>query len=281
MIFCTIARPNQLTAAYLLANSVKKQHSDAKVALCLIGRKIPPAVKQSNDFDHVVSPKDLGKDFYRKILKNYSKNNKHRALKAPFLNFLFNYYKDEEVFIYLDCFTQVFGVFNELLSLLESHSIIYTPYCLEPPSSNQVLNEFDLLKNGNINGGFLAFRKTKESTDFIKRFLDLIRKEVKNNESFSQDLFIDERCLYLMIGLFDIYIFKDPSYHLAVWNLHENARKLKVTDNGDFSIKKKPIKSMFFADSNGSLEWTHKNRTVIKMKKNYKNELNSFKDRCI
>ncbi|URT73177.1 hypothetical protein [Cytobacillus firmus] len=279
MIFCTIARPNQLAAALILAKSIKKHHPEAKMALCLTSKNIPDAAKRSRHIDHVVSENDIGSSLLKNLNEYYSIIDRSRAIKAPFLNYLFNQFTNENIFIYLDCFTKVFAPFSELLSSLDRHSIIYSTYCLTSPSSGSgILNEFDLLKNGNINGGFLAFKRTEESTQFIKRFNRLIRKDVNKNKRGSvEGLFIDERWLCLMIGLFNIYFFKHPSYHLAVWNLHESERKIERTDEGSWGVKGDPIKSMYFADLKGSLGWTLNDSAVNLLQENYKKRLSSIK----
>lgn len=258
MLFCTVAQPKQLAAALILARSIKEHHPDAKMAVCFTSEKVPPTAIHSDYFDHVISAQDFQKGFFMsRIQKVNSSVEKSRIIKAPFLNYLIKHFSNEETFIYLDCYTQVFGPFNELLSSLDHHSIIYSIYCLEPPSENQVLNEFELLKNGNINGGFFAFRKTEESIHFINRFYDLVKKDLKNKKRKQiKGLLIDEKWLCLMIGLFDIYIFRHPSYHISVWNLHESERELEMTSEGDWKIKGNPIKSMFFADLHGSLDWS-------------------------
>lgn len=280
MIFCTIARPDQLSAAIILAKSVKKHHPEAEMALCLTSTKIPSAVNYSRHFDHVVFENDLRSGLIKNLNENYSIIDRSRAIKAPFLNYLFNQFTNEDIFIYLECFTKVFAPFSELLSALDQHSIIYSAYCLTPPSDSGILNEFNLLKNGNINGGFLAFKRTEESTKFIKRFYRLIKKDVNKKKRGSiEGLFIDERWLYLMIGLFDIYIFRHPSYHLAVWNLHESERKIEKTSEGTWSIKGKPIKSMYFADLKDSLDWTLNNVTVNLFQEDYQKWLNSKKSK--
>ncbi|UOE53089.1 hypothetical protein LIT38_12965 [Bacillus sp. CMF12] len=282
MIFCTIAQPEQLAPALILAKSIKKHHPNAIMALCLTSKNVPDAAKNSPYIDHIISGKDLGKGFYKELKKKFSAADHSRALKAPFLNYLFNSFPNEDIYIYLDCFTKVFGTFNELFTILDEHCIIYSPYCLQPPSEDHVLNEFDLLKNGNVNGGFLAFRRSEESTKFLKRFLHLIKNDVKQNERKSiKGLFIDEKWLCLMIGLFDIYFFKDPSYHLAVWNLHEKQRKIEKTDEPGWRINGQRIKSMCFADVQGSLDWSHSEKAINLIQERYKKQLKSVKDKTL
>lgn len=248
------------------------------MVLCLTSKEIPGAAKRYRHIDHVVSENDFGSGLLKNLSEFYSIIDRSRALKAPFLNYLFNQFTNEDVFIYLDCFTKIFAPFSELLSTLERHSIIYSTYCLTSPSESGILNEFDLLKNGNINGGFLAFKRTEESTQFIKKFHRLIKKDVNKNKRGSvEGLFIDERWLCLMIGLFNIYFFKHPSYHLAVWNLHESERKIEKIDGGSWGIKGNPIKSLNFADLKGSLHWTLNDNIVNLLQENYKKRLDSIK----
>lgn len=249
MIFCTVIQSDQLSAAMVLAQSIKRHHPNAKIAVCAANKNIMPICKKFAYFDQVILAKKIEKGLFNKLVSKYGDIESIRALKAPFLNHLIRTNTDEKIFIYLDPHTKIFSRFDDYLKALKQHSIIFTPYCLEPPSAENVLNEFDLLKNSNINGGFIGVRKTEESLHFLNWWSACVKND---EEEAIAGLYPDEKWLILALGIYDIHIFKDPAYHAAIWNINEKNRSIKF-ENDSWKVNGEPLCSFFFADLKGEV----------------------------
>jgi len=216
ILFATLARKEQLPDTLLLADSLKKHHPDARIALCLVDTHLP--ARQLQRFDEVLLLSGRG-------LPTEDAWNSGPA-KAYFIRYLLHHYTGD--IVYLDPETVVYGPLSEVLSRLRRHHIIVVPHNLEPYCKDRDHLEITRLQEGFIHPGFLAVRNSDRSRRFISWWGDRVEQSVYGPTPCS---FADQLWLSLGIVPFDIHIMKEPGYHLAPWNWHESVRSLHKEDD--------------------------------------------------
>lgn len=240
MLFATMARKEQVPHAILLANTVKKHHPDARMALCLVEYHLPSTL--TSRFDEVLLIS--GQGFPQENPANGG------PAKAYFINYLLNCYLDD--IIYLDPETIVYSPFEEVYSLLNLHSIIASPYNLEPIDSSLDSWEIERLRDGFIHSGFLALKNTDRSKEFIRWWSNRVNRTVFGP---AKSGVADHLWLSLGVVPFGIQILKEPGYSVAPWNWHEQSRTIAHADaNGAYFVNGKRIRSFVTAGSREMLE---------------------------
>lgn len=147
------------------------------------------------------------------------------AVKAQVLSHLSS---SHEAVVYLDPDTHLYGPIEGILEKLRFDPVVVTPHLLAPGkiSESARVAEFDCLRFGTFNLGFLGLRGSKEAREFL-RWLD--ERTVRwATESTTSGLFTDQKWLDLALAVFPfIGILRDPGYNVANWNLHERDVELK------------------------------------------------------
>jgi hypothetical protein len=172
------------------------------------------------------------------------------AMKAYFLKHLLLNCTHDAV-IYLDPDTRVYSPFKEVIELLKQHDLIAAPYLTEPMDDEGYQKEIDRLKNGFLHTGFLALR----NTDTSRRFADWWswRTDISYYGP-SADIRADQKWLSLGMTPFQIYLLKDPGYHIAAWNLHERSRAVEGSLHSGCKVAGKRLRSFSFANPEGLLD---------------------------
>jgi hypothetical protein len=277
MIFCTVTSNKHLFLAKVMANSVKENHPDAKVIMCLVEEdlsyaipfigpvghsiktkpkgKLPQQLQHIGEketsqsmkyigvFDHVVLAKDLGfPNFYRHIFKHTDYEGPG-SCKGRLLQYVLNLYPNENKFIYLDSDMKVFGPLEEVDRLLENYPIILTPHLIRPTDQPYPNIESLQNKNGIYNSGFLAIRRTKEAVDFVNWWIKKLDQWCYVD--YSRGVYGDQRWLDHVPILFNAYILKHPGYNAAWWNHSE--RELTLSSDGHYLVNRLPLRCFHFS----------------------------------
>lgn len=286
MIICTITAANHLAYAQVLAKSVKAHVTDCRFVFCLVEHGIYPDTASFECIDDVVLAKDLRVPDFEELIKNKDIYGITTILKPYLLLHLFDRYADEKKYIYLDADTRVYNSFNELDKLLSAYSIVLTPHRLEPQNHlNSIEEELVNLKDGVFQVGFIGLSKTAESRRFIIWWA--ARCHDYAIVDYTKGLCLDQKWLNLVPCFFkEVYILRDPGYHMASWNLSQ--RKLIQEDTNQYYVNGKPL--VFFHFS-GIGRWLDKSirlhtsdDTVQKLVDQYHDDLihsgyNSFKNK--
>lgn len=240
MIFCTLARKEQLANAFVLAKSVRSFHPKARIVLCLAEHHV--SANHTSLFDEVVIVTNNGQPF--------DSAESCCAAKAYLLKLLLASYADDKI-IYLDPEMKLFASFKRVEQLLDQHDIIATPYHLEPCDMDDYGWEIERLQNGFLHAGFVALR----SSETGRRFSQWWSRHI--DESFygpSKDGWADHKWLSLAMVPFQIYLLKDPSFHVAAWNVHASGRTISLSSKGHYMIHGQPLRSFHFMNTDGMLD---------------------------
>jgi len=209
-----------LDRARVLAETVRRFHPDWTMWL-LLSDEAPEGFEfklQDEDFDHVLTIGELGIPEWRRWMFGHDIVELCTAVKGKMMAHLLQQGADGVV--YLDPDTALFSPLEDVLSMLEKHSIVLTPHIAVPESTYEGVldNEIGSLKHGVYNLGFVAARNVPEGERFAHwwrdRLLQFCHDDVPNG------LFTDQRWCDLVPALFDgVGILRNSGYNTASWNL--------------------------------------------------------------
>jgi hypothetical protein len=227
---CTIVTRNFLSYARVVGTSYLRHHPGARFYILVVD-DLPAGVDAGPQLE-VVTPAALNLDTFHELAFKYDVVELSTAVKPAFLSFLL---EREQTVIYLDPDILVMRRFVELQRMLRTSPIVLTPHILSPlPLDGLRPSENDMLISGAYNLGFLALRRSEDTTSLLtwwhSRLEDGCRIDVPNG------LFTDQKWIDLVPGYYDsVGILRHPAYNVAFWNLHERAlerRGLSFSANG-------------------------------------------------
>lgn len=102
---------------------------------------------------------------------------------------------------------------------LEIESITITPHIVTPlPEDGKFPSNTSLSKGGHLNRDFVIWPNNSESIEFLEW-----QAKIMEDKCIATDqIFLDQTWLnFLPFIAGNVCIFKDPSYNVAYWNLHE------------------------------------------------------------
>jgi len=131
--------------------------------------------------------------------------------------------------MYLDPDIQVFSKFDELFNSLVSYDVVLTPHLCSPTTENVAPSEFELMRTGVFNLGFIALNKTNETLALVSWWKDKLYKFGDND--LSRGLFYDQ--IWMMLApcfLDNVKILRHLGYNACNWNLHERYFERNAND---------------------------------------------------
>ncbi|WP_052342751.1 hypothetical protein [Bacillus sp. EB01] len=243
MIICTVCCNNHLPLSLNMAKSAKQHHPFSELVLCLVEEEIHPIVKDFPYFDRIVLAKDIGIPDFDKFVFKYNQYEAACAVKPYLLSYLVNEYKHINEFIYLDSDMKVYSPLEEVRELLQSKSIMVTPHNTEPVEINYH-EEFSRLRDGVINGGFIAINRSKEAKDFLYWWAERCRFHCYID--YKNGLFLDQKWLEFVPCFFpNSHLLLHPGYNIANWNFTK--RNINKGSNGQYVVNGEPVRFVHFS----------------------------------
>ena len=123
--------------------------------------------------------------------------------------------------VYLDPDIEVFDTFEYIFDLLKNHAIILTPHICSPIEIDSIPNDYNLLKGGVYNLGFVGLNLDK-TENFIKWWKERVFKygyQIEQKGMFYDQIWMS----YAPAFEASTYILRNLGYNVANWNLHERA----------------------------------------------------------
>ncbi len=233
-LFCTIITRNYVAYAKALAASLAKYCPRQRLLVLIVDateKPVDPA------FDTVSLDELPHQDVIRKMTFYYRANELCCALR-PFLHeYLFENTKVKQ-WIQIDSDVVVYHSLDEIWNLLDSCSLLLSPHILQLGTDKASANvESALLKYGTFNGGFMGFRRT----EITRQFLAWSQSRMKDFCFIDgPGSFGDQIWLNLVPSHFDeVAIVRHPGANVAFWNFHE--RTLTKDSTGNFLVDGKPL----------------------------------------
>lgn len=239
MKFCTIVARNYLPHARVLAWSLAR-HGDQRPSVLVID-DVENQVDPSTEPFEVVHPDDLDLSTrqFHLMATIYDVMELSTAMKPWLMDYLLAQTSDPVA--YLDPDVELFAPIDDVGRLADEHGIVLTPHLTEPlPRDGLFPDETYILRAGVFNLGFIAL-----STDSLP-FRQWWKKRLDRDCRISQaeGLFVDQRWIDLVPGLFDHAIIRDPGFNVAYWNLSTR----KVTRVGSrFMVDDRSLRLFHFS----------------------------------
>jgi hypothetical protein len=244
----TSASFSYLDRARVLARTVKQFHPDWTFCLCLsdaepAGFHFDPL---SEPFDSVVRVEELDVKNLPAWIFRHDVVELCTAVKGTMLARLLS---AGEPVVYLDPDIALFAPLDDVVKLLDGHSVVLTPHIVSPePKLNGILdNEIGSLKHGVYNLGFVAVRPCSEGMRFAAwwrdRLLEFCFDDVPNG------IFTDQRWCDLVPAMFEkVAILRDRGYNVASWNLGD--RPIDFRPDGTITAGDRPLRFFHFTKVN-------------------------------
>jgi len=240
-VVCTIISKNYLAHARTFTDSFLKNNPNGKVFLLLVDSADELFEPKKEKFT-LVNLEQIGIEDLESFCFKYTILEQNTGAKAHFLKYLFETYKLKKL-AYFDPDILFSNSLENLWKLLDQKSIVLTPHVTEPIKDSKKPSEFDILRSGSYNLGFIALADTETT----KNFLDWWKKHLLEHAhaDVSRGLFNDQKWIDMVPSLFeDVYIIKHPGYNVAYWNLMQ--RKVEIL-NEKINVNGKPLYFFHFS----------------------------------
>ena len=238
ILFTSIAR-NYLPNATVLAGSVRRHDPAVRFVIVLCDEldetvELPPCVDEILPACALLGEDFAGWAFQHDLVELCT------AAKGFALEHFFARPGCERV-IYLDPDIYLTGDLLAVYAALDDNSIVVTPHLLSPEIDADAIeqNEFDALRHGAFNLGFLAVRNDEAGRRFAQWWSRRLRSYCVDRRS--DGLFVDQKWMDLAPSFFpELGILRHPGHNVAPWNL---SRRKVASCKRDSPIRSRPPRS--------------------------------------
>lgn len=237
-----------LNRARVLARTLKAQHPDWTV-WAVITDKEPQGFTfdlEREDFDRVLTAEDLFGDETGRWLFGHDVVEACTAVKGKASVEILSQPGCEKL-VYFDPDVAIINPMDEVIDLLDTHSIILTPHQTDPEPRSQrgaiQDNEIASLNYGVFNLGFVAMANDAEGRRFAQWWDERLRDWC--HDRLDIGVFVDQKWCNLVPCFFDnVKILRDPGYNVASWNLSQ--RRMRYDEAGTALINDRPLRFYHF-----------------------------------
>jgi len=278
IIACTIISKNYLAFARTFTDSFLKVHPTGKIFVLLVDM-LDDSFDPKNEKFTLIKITDIGIDDLYSFSFKYNVLEQNTGTKARFLKYLFEKYEIKKLF-YFDPDILICNSLENLWKLLDKKSILLTPHLTEPINDDKNPSEYDIMRSGSYNLGFIGLSNTKITKDFLDwwepHLLEHGFSDVK------EGLFTDQKWIDLVPSIFDdVFIIRHPGYNVAYWNLMQ--REVNISDN-KITVNGKPLYFFHFSGivpENIECVSKHQNRFELNNLKNLKPFFEMYRDQLV
>lgn len=235
---CTIVARNYLPYARVFAESLTTVHPQAHVTVLVIDGAADPSdagLFRSLRLEDVIP--DAAER--QRLTFMYDVTELSTAVKPLLLQRLLT--EGAAAVLYFDPDVQVFDSVENLWRLAIERGIVLTPHVLSPiPDDGFEVSDLAVLRAGVFNLGFIGVRAGTQR--FLEWWSGRLRRHCLSDPK--NGMFVDQRWLDYVAGLFPHAIVQDPGCNVAYWNLHE--RRVVHTTRG-FEVNGGPLRFYHFS----------------------------------
>ena len=240
----TLCSNNYLAHAKTLGDSFLAHHPDFMFCIGLVD-KVSPQLQGDYLSNFTVIPvEELHMPDFPSLLAKYNITELNTAVKPAYYHYLFLKYK-AGVVMYIDPDILVTSRFEEVFTVLQEKNIVITPHLLSPIDDEYSPTDYETLRGGVFNLGFIALSEY----DKVKAFLNWWHERVikYGYANLASNMFYDQLWINYVPTFYDNYfILKHPGYNMAHWNLHE--RIITSSENEIFIVNEKyPLRFYHFS----------------------------------
>lgn len=229
----TIAAKNYLARVRVLADSLAVHHPQLSLFVMLTDEIEGRFVAVDEPF-HLISFAELADcdASLRRLAFTYDRKALAAASKPLLLRTLLN--RGYSRVVLVDADTLLLGRMDDVLRVLDDHSILLCPHRLKPPTGRGRADaDLGLLRSGTFNAGLVGVRDTPPARSFIDWWRDRLQRHCRNSPE--DGLHLDQRWLDLVPGLFpDVGLVRDPGINVGWWNFDE--RPISIANETETSF---------------------------------------------
>lgn len=256
----TVVTSNYLHFALALAASLRQQHQDIPLFICLADQ--PPQLRDPlGPHCQLVPAEHLGIPQWRRFAFQYTAFELTCALKPFAIQWVLN--QGYQKVIYADADIQFYNRLDGIVQQLDSAHLILTPHLHQPlPRDGCLPNQRGIDQAGIFNAGFLAFRAAAAS-EMLSSWQQHVAKDcIVDPEN---RLFVDQRWLDTVPQRFPpVHITREPGYNVGYWNLPQ--RRLHRSSGGQLLVNNRPLYFYHFSGWDPQRPWVlsrHQNRVQL------------------
>lgn len=249
MFFGTIAAANYLPRAACLVESLKRTQPDHTFGLCLVERDRSAILDLEKYFPEVILASELGVHNFESFIFRHQIMEACTAVKAQFLMWAMNRFREEERFVFLDPDIMAYSRFEEVEAIFPQAQIMVTPHQVDDEESLDAVrdNQFRGLVAGTFNLGFLGLRRSQTAHEFLTWWNGMLQN-LCYMEWSSRGLFVDQKWVLLGLSFFDMTVVREPGYNVANWNV--SRRSITKHDHEDqYLVNGKPLRFFHFSNT--------------------------------
>ncbi len=215
----TICSCNYLAYARVLFASIRAQHPEAELFLCLADRVLAADTTDGQDWE-VIPAASLPIPDFDAFAFRYSVVEFNTALK-PFMFLHLLEQRQFESVLYFDPDIQVFGRLDaELDRIATGAAFVLTPHILEPLETEEEPDDITIMSSGIFNLGFLGASNGEESRKILRWWSRRVLYQCLDAKA--DGLFVDQKFIDLVPAFTpDCYISRNPGLNVAYWNLSQ------------------------------------------------------------
>ncbi len=235
---CTIVARNYLPYARVFAQSLTAVHPQARVTVLVIDGAAEPS---DAGLFRTLRLEDVIPDAAERRRQTflYDVTELSTAVKPLLLQRLLA--EGADSVLYFDPDIQVFDSVDNLSRLAADRGIVLTPHMLSPiPDDGFEVSDLAVLRAGVFNLGFIGVGAGTER--FLEWWSGRLRRHCISDPA--NGMFVDQRWLDYVAGLFPHALVDDPGCNVAYWNLHE--RRVERTASG-FDVNGRPLRFFHFS----------------------------------
>lgn len=212
----TICSNNYVPMAKVLLASVRRQHKEVDLFLCLADRRLP-----DQDFypeqTSVVTAEELCVTDFEEFSFRYDVMEFNTAVKPFMLRKLLS--EGYDGVLYFDPDIVVFSRLDVIFDALAGGaSFVLTPHLCEPAEGDAYPGDLGIMKAGIYNLGFLGVGAGTEAATVLRWWSRKLRYQCINDQP--NGIFVDQRFMDLVPGFAgNARILRETSFNVAYWNL--------------------------------------------------------------
>lgn len=237
-----------LNRARVLAKTLKRLHPDWTL-WAVITDKEPEGFSfnvDQEDFDGLLTAEDLFGEGMEPWLFGHDIVEACTAVKGAAIVHILSFPDCEKLFFFDPDIALINGM-EEVVKLLDHHSIVLTPHQADPEGRQDRMaiqdNEIAALQYGSFNLGFIALANDGEGRRFAKWWDDRLRDWC--HDRLDIGVFVDQKWCNLIPCFFErVKILRDPGYNVASWNLSQ--RKMTFDRQGNALINGRLLRFYHF-----------------------------------
>lgn len=219
MLFITVCTLRQLPQAFVLGNSIRQLHPDARFQIGLADEAGP---LDPSMLPYPILPvgEVMDESMLASLSAQYTPTEFVAAVKPSLIRAILTRHPDATPVIYLDPNTFLYAPLTPVLNELKTAQVLLTPHLIQPPADGHQPDEKFLQNIGLYSADFLALKPTAETDRMLKWWENRVLTRARID--FCESLCLDQIWLMHLPAMFEgVRIVQDQTWHRAIWNWHE------------------------------------------------------------